>query len=67
MEPIYLRGGRVRRRGAARVRGALRHGARRVGGGGADARRALRAVARRARQQAVRYGLVAYLIMYVCL
>ena len=56
MEPVHLRGGRLRRRVAARVRGALRHGAQRVGGGGAHARRPLRALARRARQQALCYG-----------
>ncbi|XP_050342451.1 kelch-like ECH-associated protein 1B isoform X2 [Nymphalis io] len=55
-EPVHLRGGRLRRRGAAGHRRALRHGAQHVGGGGARARRALRAVAGRAGREAVRHG-----------
>lgn len=47
MEPVHIRRRRLRRRVAARVRRALRHGAQHVGGGRADARRAVCALARR--------------------
>lgn len=54
IEPIHLRGGRLRRLAAAGVRRALRHGARHLGARSARTHREVRALAHSARQQTIR-------------